>query len=99
VFAAFEVRDVEALRGRLLTAAGAAGGYVDVGALDTAPLWRDCAASLYSSLGAAGSLQTYQAQPPHMGDLNPAWRTAEVWRMALTTAAGWRDEAYCEIYG
>jgi hypothetical protein len=98
VFAAFQVADAAALRQRL-AAAAASGASVDVAALDTAPLWRACAPSVFSALGEASAPQGSIAQQPHMGDLNPAWRVAEVWRFAITTAAGWRDDRLVRFTG
>src|SRR5882724_10424706 len=90
VFQAMGIGDADALRVRLATAAGA-NPILDVGQLDAAPLWRACAASLISSFGSKSAIQPSQIQEPHMGDLNPAWRVGEVWRMQVTTVAGWRD--------
>jgi len=98
VFRAMDVSDVDSLKARL-TAAAAGQAIVDVGELDAAPLWRACAATMISSFGAGSSIQSTQVQQPHMGDLTPAWRVGEVWRMQVTTAAGWRDERIVRFTG
>jgi len=98
VFRAMEVDDVDALKARM-AAAAAGDAVIDVGELDSAPLWRACAATMISSFGAKRSIQASQVQQPHMGDLTPAWRVGEVWRTQVTTVAGWRDERIVRFTG
>lgn len=96
VFMAFGVTDAAALKARLTAASTP---ILDVGALDSAPLWRACAASAFSSFGAQNAIQPATVQAPHMGDLKPAWRVGEVWRLQVTTSAGWRDERIVRFTG
>lgn len=98
IYQAMGVDDVEALKARLAAAAGGP-RILDIGELDAAPLWRACAASLISSFGAQVALQPVQVQQPHMGDLTPSWRVGEVWRIQVTTTAGWRDERIVRLTG
>ena len=97
VFKALGVRDIAPLKARLV--AVASGATPDLADLDPAPLWRACAASLISPFGAQMDLQPRQPQTPHMGDLKPAWRVAELWRVQLTTTTGWRDERIVRFTG
>jgi hypothetical protein len=97
VYRALGVEDVDALKGRLAAVGG--GALLDVGSLDTAPLWRTCAASLVSTFGTKTSITAPSVQQPHMGDLTPAWRVGEVWRLQVTTSTGWRDERIVRFTG
>lgn len=98
VFEAMEVADIPILRAKLSQAASGQ-PMVDVGVLDDAPLWRACAANLISSFGNQTHLQALSPATPHMGDLTPDWRVSEVWRLQLTTDAGWRDERIVRFTG
>jgi hypothetical protein len=98
IFRAMEVPDIESLRARLVAAAGEP-PILDVGELDAAPLWRSCAASLISAFGTKAMAPAIVMQTPHMGDLRPAWRVGEVWRLQVTTTAGWRDERIVRFTG
>jgi hypothetical protein len=105
VLAAYGVDDVAALKARLTSAAGTAS--LDVSALDAAPLWHECAASLVSRLG----LKPADQRPgPHIAPSSvsttasglpnpPAWRVGETWRVRITTAAGWRDDRIVRFTG
>lgn len=96
--ASFGVIDGEALRARLSREATSS-GIVDVAALDDAPLWRACAMTMISSLGAQSHFIRRPWAEPHIGGEAPAWRVGEVWRVAVTTAAGWRDERIVRFTG
>jgi hypothetical protein len=97
-FQGFGVADVAKLKARLAAAAGAK-GFTAVGDLDPAPLWRECAPSLMSSLGAAASPPTAAAaEPGNLADA-PAWRVGEASRVRVTTAAGWRDDRIVRFTG
>lgn len=96
-FAAFGVRDAEALRQRLSAAENEA-EMVEIAALDTAALWRACAGRLISVYGAQGSFEPSIPVEPRPGD-DPAWRVAETWRLRLTTQAGWRDDRIVRFTG
>jgi hypothetical protein len=97
-FAAFGVADVADLKVRLVAAARGP-ALVDIGLLDSAPLWRACAASVFSSLGTATAVAPPAVQTPHMESLTPAWRVGEVWRIQVTTSTGWRDERIVRLTG
>jgi hypothetical protein len=98
VFRDLGVSDIDALRARLAAAANS-DPLLDVSRLDDATLWRVCAPSLISSFGAQTTIQPGAIEAPHMGDLTPAWRVGEVWRMQVTTTAGWRDERIVRFTG
>jgi hypothetical protein len=98
IFQALDVRDIEPLKARLAAAAGGE-PLLDVSRLDAAPLWRVCAPSVISTFGARTALQPTTIEAPHMGDLTPAWRVGEVWRMQVTTTTGWRDERIVRFTG
>lgn len=103
VFAALGVTDAPVLKAKLAAAATLG---VDVAALDAAPLWRECAASLISGLG-----QRHEGAPPPPVEPSavpvlpgglpdpPDWRVGEVWRIRITTAAGWRDDRIVRFTG
>jgi hypothetical protein len=95
--AQFAVADGTALRSRLSAAAGA--DPVDIGSLDSAPLWRACAGRLVSSFGEQTSFTFTPDQDPPAGDRTPLWRVAQVWRIRITTAAGWRDDRLVRFTG
>lgn len=94
----FGVADPARLRLALAEAA-ATDEAPDIGALDPAPLWRACAASLLSRYGEA---QTYTFAPrsePGMGPKPASWHIGEAWRIRITTAAGWRDDRIVRFTG
>jgi len=95
VFAALGVTDLPALKSRL---AAANSLDVDVAALDAAPLWRECAASLISGLG-RGEAPPQPPSEPRVRPENPDWRVGETWRVRVTTAAGWRDDRIVRFTG
>jgi hypothetical protein len=97
IFQALGVSDIAELKVRL--AAAAARPSADIASLDSAKLWRACAPSLISPFGGKAQLQPHDMQQPHMGDLTPAWRVAELWRMQVTTGTGWRDERIVRFTG
>lgn len=104
VFASFGVVDVAALKTRLNQASNAA--FVEVSSLDAAPLWRECAASLMSSLGARDSYAPPPPTEPAAAPSDPAalpnppdWRVGETWRVRVTTGAGWRDDRIVRFTG
>jgi hypothetical protein len=96
-FAAMGVADPVALKGRL--AAEAATPFADVAAMDAAPLWRECAASLVSSLGRRTGDPTPPPTEPRQRAENPHWRVGDTWRIRITTAAGWRDDRIVRFTG
>lgn len=97
IFAALGVSDPAALKGRLATAAAAP--FADVGAMDAAPLWRECAASLISSLGRRTGGDIVPPTEPRQRPENPDWRVGDTWRIRITTAAGWRDDRIVRFTG
>lgn len=94
---AFGVSDQAALRGRL-DAAAMAEVPPDIGDLDEAALWRACAPRAVSPWGKKSKLSSVVASEPGQA-VDPAWRTAEVWRIRLTTQAGWRDDRIVRFTG
>jgi hypothetical protein len=97
VFERFAVADTEDLKARLEASADAVD--VDVASLDASPAWRACAPAMISSYG-AGSHFTYAAsREPTTVSETPAWRVGQLWRIALTSATGWRDERVVRFTG
>ncbi|WP_310540381.1 hypothetical protein [Phenylobacterium sp.] len=97
-FAAFEVKDPTGLK-RALSEASEVGDYVEVADLDAAPLWRACADRVISSFGRQDHLTYTEAQRPQPDPKNASWRIGEVWRLRVTTAAGWRDDRIVRFTG
>lgn len=96
---ALGVADPATLRTRL-TAAAAQEVATDVSALDPAPKWRACAASVVSPAGTAGAVSYAGAAEPTAALDRPAnWRIGEVWRIQVATSAGWRDERIVRFTG
>ena len=97
VLDAMGVENKQALRARL--AVVAADALVDVAQLDAAPLWRECAPSMISSLGRATTASTApHVEPPSRPD-DPDWRVGEVWRVRITASSGWRDDRLVRFTG
>jgi hypothetical protein len=94
----FGVTDAADLQGRLAAAAGGA-DVVDVAGLDAAPLWRLCAARLVSTFGQQDAFIWQADATPDVGTKPAWWRVAEVWRVRVTTAAGWRDDRIVRFTG
>jgi hypothetical protein len=95
--AALGVADIPALRARLASAPQ--DSFVEVSELDPAPLWRECAPSLLSSLGTGRALRAPQPREPRDNSVDPDWRVGETWRVRITTAAGWRDDRIVRFTG
>lgn len=98
----FGVTSPEALRSRLADAsADGLNRLGDVAELDTAPLWRTCAASLISPFGTADQAVVRAPSVP-VGGPGPepqSWRIGETWRLATATEAGWRDDRIVRFTG
>lgn len=102
VFMAFGVTDVAAIRQRLRAAASSLGTLPpDIAAMDEAMTWRRCAPSLISLYGEAEALAaaTHVVPKAGPGPEPQSWRIGEPWRIAVTTAAGWRDERVVRFTG
>jgi len=96
---ALGVADAAALQARLAQAASGPAP-VDVAALDAAPLWRSCAASVVSAQGEAEAPAYADHAAPTPAPERPAdWRIGEVWRIQVATPAGWRDERIVRFTG
>jgi len=96
-FTSLGVTDVAGLKARL--AAVADEPFADVAALDAAPLWRECSASLISSLGRRTEGAPPAASEPRSRPETPDWRVGEVWRIRVTSAGGWRDDRIVRFTG
>lgn len=94
--AAFGVQDPEALRARLIAMTGKAPG---VETLDTALAWRTCARSLVAYHGEAEHFTYTPPKPPGPGPDPQTWHIGEVWRIRVTTEAGWRDDRTVRFTG
>lgn len=97
VFLAMGVADIAALKGRLRAAADTP--FADVPSFDAAPLWRECSASLISSLGRRTHGGAAAPSEPRQQPETPDWRVGEIWRLRVTTAAGWRDDRIVRFTG
>lgn len=64
-----------------------------------APGWRSCAASIISPYGAADLPPALTYVEPESGTDDSKWRAGEVWRIAVTDEAGWRDERIVRFTG
>lgn len=94
----FEIADLDGLRTKLAAAANGDPG-LDIATLDDAPLWRACAGQMISPFG---SQTTFTYQPPTepgLGLKPASWRIGEVWRIVITTGAGWRDARIMRFTG
>jgi hypothetical protein len=96
-FTALGVADVAGLKGRLAAVSGEP--FADVAALDAAPMWRECAASLVSSLGRRTGGAPRAPSEPRPRPETPDWRVGETWRVRVTTAVGWRDDRIVRFTG
>jgi hypothetical protein len=65
----------------------------------TADGWRSCAASLVSPYGVADLPPALTYVEPEAGMDDSKWRAGEVWRIAVTDEAGWRDERIVRFTG
>lgn len=102
VLSAFGVKDPAQLRAKLKAADGGQGVTpADVSELDEAPAWRKCAPSLVSPYGEAKTpaLAAYATPSTGPGPEPQSWRIGEPWRVAVTTAAGWRDDRIVRFTG
>jgi len=95
-FQLFGVQDIAALRGRLLAMTGSNMSIAD---LDVAPLWRLCAPSAISYYGATQTFTYVHPNPPGPGPDPQSWRIGEVWRIRLTSEAGWSEERSVRFTG
>lgn len=91
------VADATALKTRLATVGDQP--FADIGALDSAPLWRECAASLISSLGQRNDARPAAPAEPRPQPETPDWRVGQVWRVRITLASGWRDDRLVRFTG
>lgn len=72
----------------------------DIASLDDGVLWKRCGPSLVSSFGAAQAFVPKPLDEPiSAGQVDPAWRIGEVWRISITTASGWRDDRVVRFTG
>lgn len=97
VFVAMGVADVAGLKARLAAVPG--GAIADLASLDAAPLWRECAPSLISGLGLRTAAAPASPSEPQAHPENPDWRVGELWRVRVTTGAGWRDDRIVRFTG
>lgn len=95
--ARFGVADPADLRTRLQSAATIP--VVDISGLDSAALWRVCAARAMSSFGQQSAFAYVADVEPTLGDHPALWRVGETWRIRVTTAAGWRDDRIVRFTG
>lgn len=98
IFMALGVNDIAALRDRLSGSVLPVDG-PGVAGLDVAPNWAGCAPSAVSAFG---KLEHLAYRPPSAPDAvvdPPAWRIGEVWRLRITTSAGWRDDRIVRFTG
>ncbi|MDZ4370708.1 MAG: hypothetical protein U1C74_04715, partial [Phenylobacterium sp.] len=96
VFLAMGVAAPAALRGALRAAPP---GAPDLGLLDPAPLWRACAPSLISGQGRGMRADLRSPGEPRARPETPDWRVGELWRIQITTPAGWRDDRLVRFTG
>jgi hypothetical protein len=96
--ARFGVVDAAKLQARL-TAAARAPGVTDVGALDSAPLWRLCGGRLASTFGQQTAFVFHPDVEPQAGTKPAWWRIGEVWRVVVSTPTGWRDDRIVRFTG
>jgi hypothetical protein len=61
--------------------------------------WRICGPSLISFYGAAPATPDLVYSPPEAGQTVSHWRAGEVWRIAVTSTDGWRDERIVRFTG
>lgn len=66
---------------------------------DPARGWRACAGALISFYGRADLPPTLAYVEPDPGKDDSKWRAGEVWRVAVTDEAGWRDERIVRFTG
>lgn len=65
----------------------------------TTPGWRACASALVSPFGASSFAPSLTYVAPESGKDDSKWRAGEVWRIAITDEAGWRDERIVRFTG
>lgn len=95
--AALGVRDADALRTRLLSAAERGGTLV--AGLDSAALWQVCAPSLISTYGAQSAPVYAPPKEPGPGPDPASWRIGEIWRIEVASADGYRDDRLVRFTG
>jgi hypothetical protein len=95
-FALFGVSDVQGLRGRL---SAVTGKMPAVDTLDAAVAWRTCARSVVAYHGEADHFTYTPPKTPGPGPDPQTWHIGEVWRIRVTTQAGWRDDRTVRFTG
>jgi hypothetical protein len=96
VFVAMGVGNVSTVRAALRAAPA---GAPDIASLDAAPLWRACATGLISGLGKGARATLRAPSEPRLRPETPDWRVGELWRIRITTPAGWRDDRLVRFTG
>lgn len=90
--------DVGQVRTRL-TALNLASGLPWIADQAPSARWRACAATFVSPYGAATSLAAPVYSQPQAAQTPSLWRAGEVWRIQVTSTAGWRDERVVRFTG
>jgi hypothetical protein len=82
-----------------VAAAAADPANANVGALDAAPAWRACGASVVSPLGQQQSFTFLPRQKPGDGPNPASWHIGEAWRVHIATLDGWSDDRIVRFTG
>jgi hypothetical protein len=90
------VEDPDELKSRLSQTPPASGDQAWLVGLDSAVLWRACAASLVSRYGQGEALTLVSASTPNSQGFS--WRPGEVWRVRATVN-GWADDRIVRLTG
>lgn len=98
VFTAFGVAEPARLKA-LLRAAADQRESPEPPDMDPALDWRRCGGTLVSAYGEGTAFRYQKPNVPGPGDRPSTWHIGEVWRIAVTTDAGWRDERIVRFTG